>query len=957
MAPEERRAALTSDYMHQAVVEASTYVNDFIDGKYHRSAGAQIDRAIMAFDAAVSADKDAMNRGYKGLAQTAIKAVQGVEDKYATKERHSGTRVKKLMLHALQNDKVQQRLYDAIENGMSPMDALRTVINQELGIRSMLTTDTTYVQNVAKRIGLTLNEMYNAQDMDTAYELLASIDEDVAALERYVADHLTINAFDRFNSWRKFSMLSNVRTHVRNVSSNVVQRGVKVADDAVTQVIERALFGVQRVLGKEPTSLSRSVAWRFTEHGKSVLDTVKWTAEMVKREMRTDLGYDRENGERLTPLTDNIDDPIRGGHAQTQQLLTKGGLSFARPMFGKRGNVVNQLAFGNSGLLEWEDQIFFKSTFIDELGQRMTAAKVTQPTQQMIEDSRKAALYAVFRADNWLSDVVSKCKSLSSMPQNDSRIGVVFKSADTAFDTFLPFVKTPSNLLLNAIDHSPIGFVKTTVEILVDQKTHSKTLTTSDICQAYARNITGTGIAILGMVLSRLGIIDVFEDDDDEYNEAAGIQEFSMSFCGHKVSIDWMQPSALPFLLGAAIQEAVAEPETSWEDILAASAKILFDQSYLQSVQQVFDTSEYSGDTYLMAVLENLAKSGVGQVIPTAVGQLARSVDPTARKVWSDDPAQNIANTALSRVPGASYVLDAKIDMWGEDMQRSVYGDAVNVAQQFLMPWSQTTAAYKDDTTKELVGLFDTATAERKKIESDKTLTAAERKAKLDDLKTGGIFSDGDIGSDWVDVNGDLVTDDEDLTEDATRMMRRTYKSYLDVLIASEEYQQATTPERIDMIANVYKDVNKLYKNALESMDEDEALDTFDDYREKVVSGSYDTELISAYATVKLKDGKPLAGNSALCKRYESAVDEIYEARLEDKLGRKEYSWTVSGKKFTIDVKKATAKDLEFIKERELAFAKQDVAELYRKVDADTLVKELKNGNAYYVRKELLKGQ
>ncbi len=76
MAPEERRAALTSDYVHQAVVEASTYVNDFIDGKYHRSAGAQIDRAIMAFDAAVSADKDAMKRGYKGLAQTAIKALR-----------------------------------------------------------------------------------------------------------------------------------------------------------------------------------------------------------------------------------------------------------------------------------------------------------------------------------------------------------------------------------------------------------------------------------------------------------------------------------------------------------------------------------------------------------------------------------------------------------------------------------------------------------------------------------------------------------------------------------------------------------------------------------------------------------------------------------------------------------------------------------------------------------------
>ncbi len=960
MTPEERKQALIGDVRFQATAEALGCVNDFIDHKYHKGAGAQLDKAVLAFEAAMLADPKLKESGSFHVAKAAIAAVESVEDAYAKKKRLAGKRFKQLMLRALQDKKVQRQLYDAVRDGTAPMDALRLVMNDALGIRSLTTDQTTFIQNIGKRIGLMMNEMYTAsEDLDAKYQRLVEIDAEIIALEKYVADHLTINNFERLNSWRKFAMLSNLRTHARNLLSTAAQYPVRKIDDFVAWGLESACRAVLNRFGRaDAMTLSRFVTWRMTEHGKSIMDTVKWTAELAVREMRTDLGYDRISAKSSTPLTDNMNDMIAGMHGITEELISTRKVSQARAMFGKRGNILNWLSEKNSDILEKEDQFFFRNTLIDELGQRMTAAKVTVPTQEMITEAREAALYAVFRAENKLSEAVLAFKNRETT--DNATLNAALQSVEAAADIILPFVHTPSNLLLNAVDHSPIGFIRTLWKIHAKIK-NNENYTLSDLCQMFARNITGVGIWALGVLMVRCGALSVFEDDDDEYNEASGNQEFSLKFFGHKISVDWLQPISLPFLMGAAFTEAFeAEDAEFWDSLgkaVTSTLKVALDQSYFQSVQQVFDTSDYSDLDYGSATILNIAKSLTGQMIPTAVGQMARTVDPTQRKVWSNKkgilgPLETMMNTALSRVPGLSYLLDPKVDMWGEDAKRSNYGTDANAAQQFLVPWSQTKSAYADDiTTQALLDIFDEAKAKQREINADSSLSVAEKKEALAEYTTTPIFDPGDIGKNWTDPNGDLISEDEEVVDEATRLLRQSYKAAADLLVPSEEFSAAETPEKIDLLKSMYDDIYEMTKNAFKSMPSDEALDTVEDYLETVKeTETYDPDIVNAYATVTLYDGKPLITNKDLCARYKKAVDDVYEKRMKKGV----YEWSENGVKHKLYINRATPEELAFIEAGNRERARSDIATLFKKVDAATLIAELDRYSADIVRRRLL---
>ncbi len=258
---------------------------------------------------------------------------------------------------------------------------------------------------------------------------------------------------------------------------------------------------------------------------------------------------------------------------------------------------------------------------------------------------------------------------------------------------------------------------------------------------------------------------------------------------------------------------------------------------------------------------------------------------------------------------------------------------------------------YRDDkTVLTLVDLYREAAEQRKKIEGDKNMTEAEKQDALGDYSLGSIVKSGEVGKSWVDESGELVTDNKELTDEATDLLRRTYKSYLDLLIPSTEFQQASTAERIDMVGDVYDDVNTLFKETFKTTSPEQALNIFDTYQGKVSSGRYDPDVVSAFATVKLADGKPLVTNRALCDRYESAVEEIYERRMREAKGK--YEWTKDGVKHTIYTAKATAAEWAFIEERERELARKDVARLFGDVDAATLATELTKWDAYTVKKK-----
>ena len=936
-APAERRAALIGDYKQDAVQQTFDLQNKFIDRKYHRGAGDFIDSIVLKFgvmDGVKDMDVDA-------LAEATIKMVRDTADGSIDR-----SRVKQLIIKKLGEERVKRDLHRHVQEQGEMMDALRLTLNKALGIRSMTTSELQTALGEGERIGKLLDNMYAAETEEEAAEIQVQVDAEIDKLFDYVCEHLTITGTERLNSWRKTAMLANVKTHFRNVLSNFSMNGVtgyggvKAVDDAVATLLERFFV-------KDHASRSRYVGWAMTAHGKSIMDEVKKQTTLEQRRMNTALGYANDSSSNAP--TDTEVNPeataVRGLEFSESQARMR------RKMFGDGDNLLNMASALNSRLLEGEDAFSYTRAFKNELGQRMTAAGVTKATEEMIKASREAALYAVFRADNALNDwVVQRLKT--GGPQDTIDKTKVMRYVNEAFDGLLPFTKTPSNLLFNLIDHSPMGLVKTLGEVALDLHRGNQ-IDTTQLIGKLSRNITGTGAAVLGYALAAMGFIALDEPEDWEYDELIGAVPYALRVGNVYISTDWLQPTSGMFLIGAVIADGVYNGQNFF-DMFSAVGGLIFDQSYLQSVQQVFDTSDFDDGDYVTALGQNLAKSYITQFIPTLVGQLARTVDPVQRQVSEPgDFGQTMINTVLSRIPFASKLLDPKVSVWGDTLMRNNVqndfgGYVSNALQQFVSPSTFTGREYSDETTGTLLELYEEAQAARRDIENDDTLTAAEKKKALDAHSTASIFSDGDLGKEWTTVDGEHVTGDEAVADEATALLRRTYKSYLDLLIPSAEFQQADTAKRIGMVGEVYEDVKALYKQTFKTMDTAEAIETFELYHEKVSSGRYDPELVNAYATIKLSDGKPLISNAALCKRYETAVEEIYEARMR-KIGGT-YTWTKDGVKQTIYTAKATPEEWTFIEDRERELARKDVVRLYGDVDATTLAAELSETDAYTVK-------
>ncbi|MBQ9414644.1 MAG: hypothetical protein IJU16_05905, partial [Clostridia bacterium] len=800
MAPAERMQALLADRLAEVVTNARDLANKFIDRKWHQGAGKMIEAAEVRFAGMMDEIGDVRKIGYKKFAETVTAMLREVDESLGDQ---SDTVLHRLQ-RKLRSEKTQKALFERVkaeQNGSGlarqggMMDAFRTTVNEVLGIKSFTSAEITRLNGIAKRIATMQNSQFEAASETAKAQLQTQIYGELDSLTKYIADHLTINGFEAYMSYRKFCMLSNARTHLRNVLSNATMMGVNRVDDAVQQALE--LF-MRNKLEKR----TRSVAWRHTKHGKAIAATVKQTAEAVYNGMNSILGYAQDG---VNPST---------GEAYKVQ-INAAVAGAARSMFGEGKHVLsrfmNLISGKNSYWLEAEDGFFFKRAFVQELGQLMTVEKATTPTDAMIEKATERALYCVFRADNMLNDAMNSIKFNGKTGKTIGR-NTALKIANSGMDIILPFTKTPSNLINVSLDHSAvIGTAKTVAKIVQNWKNNATHPALNDeVIRSFSRAITGMAFELVGALLAALGILKIKLPDDDRYNKVTGNKSMAVEICGVDVAVDWLQPTVTPFLVGAAIQNSFKDG-FDVGSLTAEVGQVLFDQSYLQSVQQVFDTGLYEKEDFVTAVAENVVKSIVGQNIPTAVGQLARAVDPIQRRVNDQDPWVTIRNTAMSRIPGLSYALEPQMGVWGDDARRGNYsadaiGVAANAANQFLVPANISLEAYpNDDATQELIALYDRIA---------KTGTSAK-----------AVFPSAGNMKEWETKSGTLLYDDREAYHQAESYVRQACHAGVEELIKTAAWKKKDDEDKKKALSELYADIRASAKDAIEEYDLDTAMD------------------------------------------------------------------------------------------------------------------------------------
>nr|DAG19738.1 MAG TPA: hypothetical protein [Caudoviricetes sp.] len=494
------------------------------------------------------------------------------------------------------------------------------------------------------------------EDLDYAVDTFRRISDMPDSRERYdlemsvygrMANYMPARGFaDRLNNIRYLCMLGNSRTHIRNMMGNVMMGTVTRAKDNIAGVMQLALPQNER---------TKAVGTMLTADGRRMVNRAR---DYADNQMYSMLYQDGRW---------NMDTGLQAARN-----------AYATPV----GRAIGRLSDINGGALEAEDNFFLRSAFGNSMASFLKArgydssifdatdehsrSVLRQAAAQALEDAREAT----FHEDNFLST------AFRNFSNDTRRHGPAGQIAYAVTEGILPFKKTPINIAKNALEYNPVGGA---VEAIYRGATGQGATRVMD---AAAKGVTGTAILGAGYLLAKNGMLTggaSGDDRADNYNEMLGDQNYAVKIPGKGTyTLDWASPSSVPLLIGAQIakdQEDGGEFNlTQTLDRMRQITQPVLETTMLQGLNDTLDSVSYADSNDKLATLATSALgSFANQFVPTALGQVARTVDDTRRSSYGGgdtkterDIGYNIRKME-NKIPGLSMNNEPYIDQWGRE--------------------------------------------------------------------------------------------------------------------------------------------------------------------------------------------------------------------------------------------------------------------------------------------------
>ena len=610
------------------------------------------------------------------------------------------------------------------------------------------------VDYIDKVTGFTLSD-----ELATNY-LMADTDAERAAawdaITTSIADQIPSTFREKANFWRYTSMLTNPTTHIRNIMGNAIQLGARKIKDGIGTAIERAVI-------KDPSQRTKAV------------NVDKDLKAFAKGQYETDQSAAMGSGKYSDATAAGIEREI-----QSKRKMFRGEDVLSRAVQG-----IGDL---NSRALDYEDVIFNRSAYVDSFAQALQAKGVTAAEAHAgtraadVEAARAYAIEEAQKATYRNTTALSEALSKMGRYQGDNQ---VLRAASFAADAFLPFRKTPANILTTGLDYSPIGLAKGVKEAMLDVK--SGKCTAADAVDSLASGLTGTGILTLGAYLAAEGLLHVRAGDDDKeeaFEKSMGGQDYAIQIGDKSYTLDWAVPAAMPLFAGAAIMESVRTGGGTFDalvDSLLGMQDVVLETSMLSSLNDLVSNISYA-KSKPMYLIDRAASSYAGQYIPTIGSKVASVFDDTVRKSYVEKGSGQVASDvnyflqgAAKKVPGARNQLQPMVDMWGNEVSNGSAPE--RVFQSFFSP-GFLKAQDNSPATQEIRRLA--------KATGDNTVypAAAEKS---------------------YTVKGETRTlTGEEYTRYA-KAMGQTRKELVEAAVKLPAYKSMSNAEKADYIQNVYK--------------------------------------------------------------------------------------------------------------------------------------------------------
>lgn len=631
-----------------------------------------------------------------------------------------------------------------------------------------------------------LVDAYNAATTDQQR------DQVITAIQQDVAQQLPSTMMEMWTALRYVNMLGNFKTQVRNVLGNVAMKGLSYAKDEVAAALEAAVYHISGGKLKRTKTLITDKAMR----------------KACKEDFAVVESLALDGGKYADAASSRLEKGIRDQKRVFKApAFVKNGL--ARKAIDAALWVPEKYRKATNWAMEKGDLLFSRSAYARALAGYLKAngirdADLSKVDAGLLDAARAYAIReaqeATFRDHNALTEVLVSKQRGSSIPSK------LFRAAGQGV---MPFRQTPANVLLRSWEYSPLGIVNSlfqTSQALIgktpltkkngalgDIARNGQQITGAQLINSYAKTLTGTGLFVLGMIFSNLGLAVGAPDDDEgkeQFDKLNGKQNYAIKIGGASYTMDWLAPTAIPFFMGVNLQERMAEDGLSAEtvkDSLMSLTDPMLEMSMLQGLSDTLDDVRYSDNSLLDLGFNALVDYTVQGSTNSLLGQLERGTEDKRMMTYTEKDGalptdwQYQLGGISAKTPGWDYRQIPYIDAWGQEEKNA--GGLAGLAYNLLSP-----GYYSQDTVD----------------------AVAQELYRLDEVQDDNVFPstpDRTI-TNFVDRNGTAYEEYQLSAEEYVALAKaqgQLQRKLVEQIVGSKEYAQMSDVDKARSIRFAYK--------------------------------------------------------------------------------------------------------------------------------------------------------
>ena len=520
------------------------------------------------------------------------------------------------------------------------------------------------------------------------------------AIQRIYSAQANVTPNSLWGKWNNYgydSMLSSPKTWNKNVMSNILTRPLELTSEKIAEFADKQ---IAKKTGNRTTAMPSREGRRAGNKAFAEEIANTMTDYLIRgADTGHSSSFDLNNNRRTydNPFMQTYHDFI----AMAMQL---GDRPFWEQCYAEEMQVLEDLNTKVEELRRTEDG-----------SEEVVLRKMNQKERE--EEAARRATERVFQEDNVLINGINYVRGRS-------------RAADLVITTLMPFLKTPTNVAIRAMQYSPMGLAYTVVKNgLIDSKTNNGLgFDQRKFVMNLGRGLTGTGLMVAGMALASAGLIKPGREDEDDSRlsaiEKSNGKSYGMYFdvFGTEIPVDFAFPAVSPMIIGAEVAQTIADHADSEDGVAlaldvakamaAASLDQLCDNSMLQGVSGIF--RGYKDNAQIVtSVLEGMAENTASRLTPASIRAVAKYTDPYVRDTKSQNGIRELLNAQIIQnwpilrqtLPKAQTItgedmLQTGANSWGKDKQNA----ALHFLNSFITPWTAGSET-QDEKLDELVEL------------------------------------------------------------------------------------------------------------------------------------------------------------------------------------------------------------------------------------------------------------